>query len=108
MSLKLGDSSTNGKRGDDDEAALLLTVTTTTTANNKEAKKTMTPFEEYFDRFKTFRKAHNFIGSVMIKGIESNGDSSDNDSEEEEEEEDKSKYTTEQMASLCYVMINQS
>jgi hypothetical protein len=76
--------------------------TTTTATNSSTAPKT--PYEEYFARRKEWlNRPENkaIIASTLIQGIDRNDDSDDDN----EEGCDKSKYTTEQMNSLRFLML---
>lgn len=70
---------------------------------NVDMKDSKSPFDLYFDQQKAWLKQHKeVLGPRMIKGID--GD----DESEDDEEEDKSKYTTEQMNSLRYIMVTKN
>jgi len=63
-------------------------------------------FEKLWARFKA--NDEKVLGYTIIKFVSSSDDSDDEDDSEGEEEKDKSKYTSDQMASLRIVFITQN
>ena len=70
-----------------------------------ETATTKSPHDSFFDKKKAFMKEKGYIGSILVKGIEQDGDEEE---EEEEKEEDCDKYTEEQMNGLRFIMITQN
>jgi len=81
-----------------------LTTDSKTPSSNKKKK---TPYEIWEDKFNKFMKANEFLGSILVKGIERD-ENDDDDEEDEEAEEDTSKYTKEQMDSLRHIMVTKN
>ena len=97
----LSDSTNNSKKRS----------SSTTDGNGDEIskkEKATTPYDAYFAKFKKFQKDHDFLGAMLIKGIQSTGNGDDDDGDDEQQEQDNSKYTTEEMEGLRFVLINQS
>ena len=81
------------------------TTSTSKKAKTATADNEKTPHERYFDTLFAFRKEHKFLGTMLIKGIDSE------DEEIESEEEDAAFHaslTTEQMAGMRFVLITQN
>jgi hypothetical protein len=75
-------------------------------AKSDDSNKPKTPYQLYFDEMKAFRTENGFKGQLLTKGIASDRD--DEEESDEEDEADNSKYTTEQMQTLRFIMINDS
>ncbi len=87
----------------------------TTSETTSEVVKEKTPYETYFEQrnaWLNMEEHKDFLGFLMIRGVEKNNDHSDDseeeDSDEEETEAAKAKYTTEEMNSTRWIMINKS
>lgn len=91
--------STNKRKASDDEGQK---------GAKKQATEQISPHDAYFAKRRAIMDERGYTGSVLIKGIPRDADDDDDDNEDDDENEDTSKYTTAQMESLRFVMINQS
>lgn len=66
--------------------------------------KTACPYDLYMERLKAYQEENDFMGQLLVRGIPRRQD--DSDDEEEDGDGDTSKFTSEQMEGLHYVLIN--
>lgn len=73
-------------------------------ASSHPSKKTKTacPYDLYMERLKAYQEENDFVGQLLVQGIPHQDDFDD----EEYGDGDTSKYTSEDMEGLLYVLIN--